>query len=67
VQSKRTISNVNKSMDSKEIMIPLTESLYVNASFKDPSKFMVELGTGFYAEKTVKQTVEVRRNANICV
>jgi len=54
-------------MDSKEIMIPLTESLYVNASFKDPSKFMVELGTGFYAEKTVKQTVEVRRNANICV
>ncbi len=35
-------------------MIPLTESLYVPGKIKDPSKVMVDLGTGFYVEKTTK-------------
>jgi len=36
IQSRKTIGKINKSFDSKEIMIPLTESLYVNAKLKDP-------------------------------
>ena len=39
-------------------MIPLTESLYVPGKIKDPSRVMVELGTGYYAEKQVKQAQE---------
>lgn len=46
-------------VDQKQIMIPLTESLYVPATIEDPSKVMVELGTGFYAEKNVKQAQEL--------
>mmetsp|Transcript_12274 Transcript_12274/g.22996 ORF Transcript_12274/g.22996 Transcript_12274/m.22996 type:complete len:171 (+) Transcript_12274:190-702(+) len=40
---------------NKDIMIPLTESLYVPGKIKDPSKVMVELGTGYFVEKPVKQ------------
>tara|TARA_B110000971_G_scaffold208803_1_gene234266 strand:- start:402 stop:656 length:255 start_codon:yes stop_codon:yes gene_type:complete len=39
-------------------MIPLTQSLYVNAKVKDSTKFTVELGTGFYAEKSPAQTTK---------
>ena len=47
------------SVDNKDIMIPLTESLYVPGKIKDPSRVMVELGTGFYVEKNVKQAQEL--------
>jgi len=46
-------------VDNKDIMIPLTESLYVPGKIKDPSRVMVELGTGFYVEKNVKQAQEL--------
>lgn len=39
-------------------MVPLTESLYVPGKLKDPSKVMVELGTGYYVEKNMKQALE---------
>jgi len=44
----------------KDILIPLTESLYVPGKIRDRDsssstpRVMVELGTGFYVEKTVK-------------
>jgi prefoldin alpha subunit len=41
----------------KEIMVPLTASLYVAGRIKDSNKIMVELGTGYYAEKTAKDTM----------
>lgn len=44
--------------EGKDIMIPLTESLYVPGKIKDPSKVMVELGTGYFVEKPVKQAQE---------
>ena len=40
-------------------MIPLTESLYVPGKIRDPSRVMVELGTGYYVEKNVKQANEI--------
>ena len=38
-------------------MIPLTESLYVPGTIQDPTRVLVDLGTGFYAEKNVKDAV----------
>lgn len=52
--AKTAISAMSPSHDGKEILIPLTESLYVPGKVRDPSKVMVELGTGFYVEKNVK-------------
>eukprot|EP00593_Proboscia_inermis_P005181 CAMPEP_0171306650 /NCGR_PEP_ID=MMETSP0816-20121228/16677_1 /TAXON_ID=420281 /ORGANISM="Proboscia inermis, Strain CCAP1064/1" /LENGTH=167 /DNA_ID=CAMNT_0011788371 /DNA_START=36 /DNA_END=539 /DNA_ORIENTATION=- len=42
------------SSSTKEIMVPLTESLYVPGKIKDSNKIMVDLGTGFYVEKSSK-------------
>ncbi len=38
--------------EGKELLIPLTSSLYVPGRIVDPNKVIVELGTGFFCEKT---------------
>ncbi len=53
--AKTALSSLSvPSNDKKDILIPLTESLYVPGKIKDPNRVMVELGTGFYVEKSVK-------------
>ena len=39
-------------MEGKSIMVPLTSSLYVPGSIVAPQSLLVELGTGFYVEKS---------------
>lgn len=43
--------------EGREILVPLTPSLYAPGKIRDPNKVMVELGTGFYVEKTNKDAV----------
>ena len=45
----------------KKTLVPLTESLYVYAELTDPSKILVDIGTGYYVEKvrTSKQQTEL--------
>ena len=45
--------------DGREIMIPLTESLYAPGKIVDPNKVLVELGAGFFVEKSAKDAVKV--------
>lgn len=58
MQSKDTLSQITPSLENKEVMIPLTQSLYVAAKAKDVKTVMVELGTGFYAPKTIPAAKE---------
>ncbi|KAL3920505.1 MAG: hypothetical protein SGARI_006925 [Bacillariaceae sp.] len=41
---------------NKEVMVPLTESVYVPGTLMEKEKLLVEIGTGFYVEKTSKDT-----------
>ncbi|KAL3920488.1 MAG: hypothetical protein SGARI_006930, partial [Bacillariaceae sp.] len=41
---------------SKQVKVPLTESVYVPGTLMDNNKLLVEIGTGFYVEKTSKET-----------
>jgi prefoldin alpha subunit len=43
--------------EAKEVMVPLTESVYVAGKIKDGNKLLVELGTGYYAEKSQKEAL----------
>lgn len=43
----------------REIMIPLTESLYAPGRIVEPNKILVELGAGFFVEKSVKDAMKV--------
>ena len=40
-------------------MIPLTESLYAPGKIVDPNKILVELGAGFFVEKSAKDAIKV--------
>ena len=50
---------VSGNADGREIMIPLTESLYAPGKIVDPNKVLVELGAGFFVEKSAKDAVKV--------
>mmetsp|Transcript_2771 Transcript_2771/g.5989 ORF Transcript_2771/g.5989 Transcript_2771/m.5989 type:complete len:183 (-) Transcript_2771:1165-1713(-) len=43
----------------RDIMIPLTESLYAPGKIIDPNKILVELGAGFFVEKSAKDAAKV--------
>ena len=48
------LSTLNPASADKEIMVPLTESLYCPGRVKNPDRVMVELGTGYYVERSSK-------------
>ncbi|GAW18729.1 hypothetical protein ANO14919_082110 [Xylariales sp. No.14919] len=44
--------------ENKPILVPLTNSLYVSGTLSDASYVLVDVGTGFYIEKSVKSAAE---------
>ncbi|KAM7190551.1 Prefoldin [Naviculisporaceae sp. PSN 640] len=44
--------------DKKDILVPLTNSLYVKGKLSTPDKVIVDVGTGFYVEKDTKSASE---------
>ncbi|PGG99899.1 prefoldin, alpha subunit [Helicocarpus griseus UAMH5409] len=42
---------------SDEILVPLTSSLYVKGSLTDRKNVIVDVGTGFYVEKTTAKAI----------
>ncbi|KAL7550013.1 hypothetical protein ACHAWF_013266 [Thalassiosira exigua] len=45
--------------EGREIMIPLTESLYAPGKIVEPNRVLVELGAGFFVEKGAKDAARV--------
>ena len=39
--------------EGKDILVPLTGSMYVPGTLVDPNKVIVDVGTGYYVEKDV--------------
>lgn len=54
--SQTAVGELSPASEGKDVMVPLTESVYVPGKIRDPSKFLVEIGTGFYVEKSNKDT-----------
>ncbi|QDS74342.1 hypothetical protein FKW77_004582 [Venturia effusa] len=53
-----TNTNTDKTSPSpspKQILVPLTSSLYVPGTLTDSEKVLVDIGTGFFVEKSVAQ------------
>jgi prefoldin alpha subunit len=42
--------------NGRDILVPLTQSLYVPGKIVDGNKLLVDVGTGYYAEKDQQQT-----------
>lgn len=47
------MATTNKAIptDNKDILVPLTNSLYVKGKLSNPDRVIVDVGTGFYVEK----------------
>ncbi|PGH12194.1 prefoldin, alpha subunit [Polytolypa hystricis UAMH7299] len=45
-----------------DILVPLTSSLYVKGKLADREKVIVDIGTGFYVEKTTSKAVDFYTN-----
>ena len=54
--SMSAVSEITPSTEGKEVLVPLTESVYVPGKIREPNKLLVDIGTGFYVEKTAKET-----------
>ncbi|OJD18296.1 prefoldin, alpha subunit [Emergomyces pasteurianus Ep9510] len=53
----RSINDDDKAGKSDEILVPLTNSLYVKGTLADRKNVIVDVGTGFYVEKTTSKAI----------
>ncbi|XP_030632883.1 prefoldin subunit 5 isoform X1 [Chanos chanos] len=61
VEAKESLSVLNKSNEGKELLVPLTSSMYVPGTLNDVEHVLVDVGTGYYVEKNVEDTKEFFR------
>jgi prefoldin alpha subunit len=56
--AKILIKNVSQQKaDDCQILIPLSSSLFIPGKIVDTNKFIVDIGTGYYAERNAEQSV----------
>jgi prefoldin alpha subunit len=53
--SKLVLNYLKERSHGKEIMVPLTSSLYVPGVMEDNNKVLVEAGAGYFIEETVNK------------
>ena len=53
INARSTLDEIKTSTEGAPLLIPLNGSLYVPGKISDPNKVLVELGTGYFCEKTV--------------
>lgn len=54
----KSIDNMKK-QESKDLLVPLTSSLYLPGKVENPEKFLVDIGTGYYVEKNSEEAKKV--------
>ncbi|KAG0217785.1 Prefoldin subunit 5, partial [Mortierella sp. GBA43] len=54
----RQLKAINTTNDNKTILVPLTSSLYVPGKLANVEKVVVDIGTGYYVEKTVEDAIK---------
>lgn len=54
-QAGETIAALEKSNEGQEVLLPLTQSLYVTGKLADTQKVVVDVGTGYYVEMTTQE------------
>ncbi|XP_072032861.1 prefoldin subunit 5-like [Amphiura filiformis] len=55
LESSDSIGKLKPEDDGKQILVPLTSSLYVPGNLSDVNSVLIDIGTGYYVEKTLPQ------------
>ncbi|KAJ7317687.1 hypothetical protein JRQ81_003849 [Phrynocephalus forsythii] len=53
VEAKDCLSVLNKSNEGKELLVPLSSSMYVPGKLSNVDNVLIDVGTGYYVEKSV--------------
>lgn len=56
--SKSTLQTLKSTEKGKEILVPLSSSLYVPGNLSDNENVLIDIGTGYYVEKAVPDADE---------
>jgi len=57
-ESLQSVAKLEGSEDGHEVMVPMTSSLYVPGTLKDTDTLLIDVGTGYFVEKTRKESIE---------
>lgn len=57
-ESISAVEALGNKVEDREILVPLTQSLYVPGKVIEANKMMVDIGTGYYVEKDQPKTKE---------
>ncbi|KAM8981131.1 prefoldin subunit 5 [Sminthopsis crassicaudata] len=52
VEAKECLNVLNKNNEGKELLVPLTSSMYVPGKLHDVEHVLIDVGTGYYVEKS---------------
>ena len=54
VEARKTLKQVGEQpqAEGQQIMVPVTQSMYVPGKLKDANKCLIDIGTGYFVEKT---------------
>ncbi|KAL6457972.1 hypothetical protein MHYP_G00332020 [Metynnis hypsauchen] len=58
VEAKDSLGVLKKSNEGKELLVPLTSSMYVPGTLNDVEHVLVDVGTGYFVEKNVEDSKE---------
>ncbi|XP_013139645.1 PREDICTED: prefoldin subunit 5 [Papilio polytes] len=53
VDSGETVEKLTPSTKGKTILVPLTSSMYVSGTIADTDNVIIDIGTGYYAQKDI--------------
>ncbi|KNC85712.1 hypothetical protein SARC_02122 [Sphaeroforma arctica JP610] len=53
VVAKQAVASINPESSQAQVLVPMTKSLYVPGKLSNVEKVVVELGTGYYVEKSM--------------
>lgn len=56
IEDIKTVSREENA--NQKLLVPLSGSLYVTGKIKDNKKFMVDVGTGYYVDKSAEEAIE---------
>ncbi|XP_060723004.1 prefoldin subunit 5 [Tachysurus vachellii] len=54
VEAKDSLNILRKSNEGKELLVPLTSSMYVPGTLNDVEHVLINVGTGYFVEKNVE-------------
>lgn len=55
--STTAVQELESAPEGRQVLVPLTDSVYVPGKIATPDRLLVELGTGYFCEKSAADTV----------